>query len=367
MPNKTITFKTDILPYTSEGYNIGDATHKWKVNGYVVAAAAAKSVDTSISAGSTSANLPTSGAVASFVEGKGYVVGPNISATSLTLSGFSHTILACTSDRASYAGASDETPRYIPGKWRLSSGQEPQNGNVYMFQLPEASTAAGIYLSVNGTADANYHPIILNTTAMMTTHFSAGTTLMVVYEADSTGSIYALTPTTNDKVNVTGIFRVVNFYDANTNTLLRTYASTSANELPLVGSATSTSMAVPTHTSSYKDSYGGIPSVVANRPVVKLSTGEVKIPAGMYIGAASSKLGKATLYNTTNSNTTVVQSGTPSANVTVTMPTSTGTLALDSTVATQASVSSAGVMTFKNSSNTQLFTVQLPLYNGGVS
>ena len=42
------------------------------VNGYTVAAAAAKSVDTSIAAASTSANLPTSAAVASFVEGKGY-------------------------------------------------------------------------------------------------------------------------------------------------------------------------------------------------------------------------------------------------------------------------------------------------------
>ena len=38
-----------------------------------IGAAAAKAVDTSISAGSTSANLPTSAAVASFVENKGYV------------------------------------------------------------------------------------------------------------------------------------------------------------------------------------------------------------------------------------------------------------------------------------------------------
>ena len=42
------------------------------INGYVPAAASAKAVDTSISAASTSANLPTSAAVAAFVEGKGY-------------------------------------------------------------------------------------------------------------------------------------------------------------------------------------------------------------------------------------------------------------------------------------------------------
>ncbi len=42
------------------------------VNGYTLAAASAKGVDTSISAASTSTNLPTSAAVATFVEGKGY-------------------------------------------------------------------------------------------------------------------------------------------------------------------------------------------------------------------------------------------------------------------------------------------------------
>lgn len=44
-----------------------------KLNSYTPAAAMEKSVDTSISAASTSANLPTSAAVASFVEGKGYI------------------------------------------------------------------------------------------------------------------------------------------------------------------------------------------------------------------------------------------------------------------------------------------------------
>ena len=41
---------------------------------YTLGGACTKSVDTSISAGSSSANLPTSAAVASFVEGKGYAV-----------------------------------------------------------------------------------------------------------------------------------------------------------------------------------------------------------------------------------------------------------------------------------------------------
>lgn len=47
--------------------------HATKFSGYSLADACAKSVDGSISTGSTSVNLPTSQAVASFVEGKGYL------------------------------------------------------------------------------------------------------------------------------------------------------------------------------------------------------------------------------------------------------------------------------------------------------
>lgn len=38
-----------------------------------------------------------------------------------------------------------------------------------------------------------------------------------------------------------------------------------------------------------------------------------------------------------------------------------------SSVPTQATISSTGLITFKNSEGTSLFTVQLPLYDGSVS
>ncbi len=53
--------------------NEQNVTFPAKINGYTLAAACAKGVDTSISAGNTSTNLPTSAAVATFVEGKGYI------------------------------------------------------------------------------------------------------------------------------------------------------------------------------------------------------------------------------------------------------------------------------------------------------
>lgn len=63
------------------------------VDGYKLAAASAKGVDTSIAAASTSTNLPTSQAVANFVEGKGYttntgtITGVSINNTSVATSG----------------------------------------------------------------------------------------------------------------------------------------------------------------------------------------------------------------------------------------------------------------------------------------
>lgn len=49
-----------------------------KFNGYTLAAASEKSVDTSISDGSSSTNLPTAAAVASFVENKGYITSADV-------------------------------------------------------------------------------------------------------------------------------------------------------------------------------------------------------------------------------------------------------------------------------------------------
>lgn len=45
---------------------------------------------------------------------------------------------------------------------------------------------------------------------------------------------------------------------------------------------------------------------------------------------------------------------------------STGVLSVTG-IPTQASINSSGLITYKNSSGTSLFTLQLPLYSGGVS
>lgn len=62
------------IRYAASGVNI---TTSAKTGDVILGAASAKQVDTSISTGSTSANLPTSAAVAAFVEEKGYLTTDN--------------------------------------------------------------------------------------------------------------------------------------------------------------------------------------------------------------------------------------------------------------------------------------------------
>lgn len=72
MAVENLVFGTNVLPSENGSLNLGDASNKWKINGKTTGDAIEKDVDSSISDGSTSNNLPTSAAVASFVENKGY-------------------------------------------------------------------------------------------------------------------------------------------------------------------------------------------------------------------------------------------------------------------------------------------------------
>ena len=94
LTNKTYNGLT--LTKATTGFTIaGGTTSKTLTvnNTYTLGAACAKAVDSSISAASTSTNLPTSQAVASFVEGKGYttntgtITGVSVNGTSIATSG----------------------------------------------------------------------------------------------------------------------------------------------------------------------------------------------------------------------------------------------------------------------------------------
>lgn len=82
MPNNKWDMGVDIIPETTNAFALGNSTKKWIVNGYNLGDACEKGVDSSISEGSTSTNVPTSQAVANFVSAQG---GVNVSVSGTKL------------------------------------------------------------------------------------------------------------------------------------------------------------------------------------------------------------------------------------------------------------------------------------------
>ena len=78
----------------------------------------------------------------------------------------------------------------------------------------------------NGT---NYYPVVLNGTGRITTHYAVNTYLTVIFE--STGSaadMYALNGADARATVSGGVFRVINFYDSNSNTIPASWCGTAA-------------------------------------------------------------------------------------------------------------------------------------------
>ena len=62
MPNKTLTFKMDILPDSDGDFNLGSIAKKWIINGYTLTEACAKNITdntTSTAPSSSDTNLIT--------------------------------------------------------------------------------------------------------------------------------------------------------------------------------------------------------------------------------------------------------------------------------------------------------------------
>ena len=132
-----------------------------------------------------------------------------------------------------YSGTT-QTPNYMPSKWSFNKGiATPSYGDTFTIQIPCAGFNTGVYMSLNN--GTTYHPIVLNGTTRLTTHFSSGLTISVVYESGGTAaSIWPVTGGTSGSsgTSAAGVFRVLNFYDSNT-----TYSQMSSAELS-AGTAT---------------------------------------------------------------------------------------------------------------------------------
>ena len=94
-------------------------------------------------------------------------------------------------------------------------------------------------------------------------------------------------------------------YDSgNTNTLLRTFASSTNVELPIAGlsAAGNATTTAPDLTTSYKNLYGGVPSTLANQATINPSTGRITVPGGVTanLTGVASKATAANLTTTAN-------------------------------------------------------------------
>ena len=127
-------------------------------NGYTLADASAKGVDTSIAAASTSVNLPTSAAVASFVESKGY-----------------------TTDTQNVFYGTCDTAATTQAKVVTCDGFTLTTGNIIYVKFTNAQTYNGTAtLNVNSTGAKNITRVGTTTTTRY--YWTAGEVVAFVYD-----------------------------------------------------------------------------------------------------------------------------------------------------------------------------------------
>lgn len=106
------------------------------------------------------------------------------------------------------------TNRYVPAKWTFDTGRTATAGDIITIKIPVAGHDYGVFVSVdNGT---NYIPVALNGTARLTTHFPINQTLQLVYEPDTTVNSVFPVAGGDARVNITGVWRVLNYRDNDT-------------------------------------------------------------------------------------------------------------------------------------------------------
>lgn len=181
MPNKTINFELDILPASDGSFYLGNAEKKWIINGRELSDASEREVDSSISDGSDSQGLPTSEAVAAFVEGKGY---KNTTATPEEAG------LMSAEDKLKIDKISGENIRYIKGPNTDASGLwtgQCENLDAYyngLIIIYEPYVAGGAYTTTLNINGLGARPCYVNTTQRLTTQYGAGTPILFIYASN---------------------------------------------------------------------------------------------------------------------------------------------------------------------------------------
>ena len=148
-----MNFGVNLLPKANNTYSLGNSDYKWLINGMALASACTKDVDNVITANTTSTNLPTSQAVASFVSG---LLNNPVITGSLSLG------------RSS--GSTVGTDSVALGDHVVASGAYTIAGGSYTVANHKAQTVLGEYNSLDASlasasSRGNYVLIVGNGTA----------------------------------------------------------------------------------------------------------------------------------------------------------------------------------------------------------
>ena len=117
------------------------------------------------------------------------------------------------------AGSSSSSS-YKSVRWYVSNAcgiTEPYDGMKLAIKVPLAGVrTAGAVLSINGNADASYHPLAYNVNTPLTTQFLVDSIKIFTYDAAQSMDCYLASGT---KVTVTGVWKAESNYDSNSNSL----------------------------------------------------------------------------------------------------------------------------------------------------
>ena len=119
----------------------------------------------------------------------------------------------------------------LASKWHVANVDgitTPTDGMFIAIRVPAAGHAGGILLSING--GTTYYPIVRNVNTIITTHYAAGASVILTFNASATVSAYTTAGTKN---TVTGCWQISD-YDANNYSYVRQYYTTTNKEYPLL-------------------------------------------------------------------------------------------------------------------------------------
>ena len=99
---------------------------------------------------------------------------------------------------------------YLSTKWNVANASgitEPYDGMIIAIRVPSAGlSTAGVVLSIDG--GTTYHPVVFNTSTVLTTYYSVGSTIIVTYNSTQTATAYL---TSNTKTTPAGVWQISDY------------------------------------------------------------------------------------------------------------------------------------------------------------